>query len=55
MLLEQTHFPIGSPNWGKILLISVGCLIAGVAIYQIVMPQKTIISEKKSNKTNSSE
>jgi len=52
MLLEQTHFPINGPNWGKIALITTGVIIVGYIAYNAFKPLKVKIEPKLKDKTD---
>ncbi|MDO9000232.1 MAG: hypothetical protein Q7W45_10745 [Bacteroidota bacterium] len=47
MLIEQIHFPQNGPNWGKIALVSLSLIAAGVIIYQITKSIKPKIEPQK--------
>lgn len=56
MYLEQVQFPESGPNWGKILLVSVGTIAVAYLVYTIVANPKVAriakIAEENSGKSS---
>ncbi len=47
MLIEQTHFPHKSPNWGGIILVTIAVVALGVMAYKTSAPSNLKFKKEK--------